>query len=225
MPTASPSSRSSRRAIFAAGAGGVVFGAFLVIVTAGPLSRPPAPPARASDEGGPPPVSRLPPGWDPRFSSRLAAVERRLADLDVAPDAAAATTGAPNARGVAEDLDDQREQEVDQQYQRDLARQRQLVEAHAAEPVDPAWAQEQTASIRAELQRALTGEHAFAVSDVDCRDKTCLARLVYPSPDDALAGRGQLAQVLVRGCHGLSSALEPPTGAGPYTTTLIYTCR
>lgn len=71
-------------------------------------------------------------------------------------------------------------------------------------------------SIRDEPAALAVGEHAFHAAGVDCRDKTCVADLLYDSPADALADRGAVSGFLVRGCRGISATLEPPTRASPH---------
>jgi hypothetical protein len=102
---------------------------------------------------------------------------------------------------------------------------RQELTSHATEPFDATWAPELSKSIHDELVAIVPAEHGFKVDNVDCRSKTCVADLVYDTPDDALEGRGVLGQAHVEGCHGFRATLEPPTSAGPYHTSIVYTCR
>jgi hypothetical protein len=206
------------KAVFVAGLAGVLVGAGLVTLTARAPAAPPAPPrpvAERAARGGAAPV---PPGWDVRYLSRLAAVEAKVAGMETtAPHDSAAPQPTPQLTDRARD--------IEEQYREELAILERNLQQHASEAVDATWAPGQSASIRDELTAIVPKEHAFKVDDIDCRSRTCVAQLVYDTPDDALQGRAAIHDALVNGCHGISATLTPPTSPGPYRTSLIYTCR
>jgi hypothetical protein len=201
------------KATFVAGVAGVLVGAGLVTLT----SRPVVATRAAEHEPQPAAPSQLaigvPPGWDTRYLARLSAVEDKVAALQTPGERPEARE--PNAR----------HEELAQQYQKGLALLEESLRQHADEAFDTPWAPAQAESMRGQLAAIAPREHAFEVEAVDCRSKTCVADLLYPTPDDALEGRGAVQDAFVTGCSGMVSVLEPPAGPGPYRTKLLYTCR
>jgi hypothetical protein len=204
------------KAAFFAGLAGVLVGAG--VITLG--GRPPGAtkPALAQSASAPAVPAHVPASWDPRYLGRLAAVEARVAGLE-------ATSPALQPQAAPSSPATDRARELEEHYQADLTLLRQELTSHATEPFDATWAPELTQSIHDELVAIVPAEHGFKVDNVDCRSKTCVADLVYDSPDDALAGRGMLGQAHVEGCRGFRATLEPPTSAATYRTSIIYTCR
>lgn len=176
-----------------------------------------------------PPV-HIPSSWDPRFLSRISDVEARLGTLESTAAARPSPSQEPLPRQEPPTRDDSdwkavRQAETDEQYRQDLETQNQKLRDHEQEPFDKAWSRSQSEVITQAFGGAVGKQQLIRVGRVDCRTNTCIAELVYRSPDDALADRSLLTQTVVAGCHGLSSALTPPTGPGEYTTTVIYDCR
>lgn len=172
-----------------------------------------------------PPV-HIPSSWDPRFLSRISDVEARLGTLESTATAATRTAPSEEPSPVGEsDWKAVRKAATDEQYRQDLDTQNKKLRDHEQEPFDRAWSRSQSEVITQAFSGAVGKQQLLRVGRVDCRTNTCIAELVYQSPDDALADRSLLTQTVVAGCHGLSSALTPPTSAGEYTTTVIYDCR
>jgi hypothetical protein len=143
--------------------------------------------------------------------TRLSAVEARLGKLEEAPAAAAPQAARPAVERQA-------------QYGQELLHQSEVIAEHEREQRDESWAPQQSRTIT-ELFAPAEQAASLRVKNVDCRSKTCVATLTYPTPDDALTGHALLAQATVAGCHGLSSTLAPPTSAGSYDVGLVYYCR
>jgi hypothetical protein len=162
-----------------------------------------APPAAAA------PAGIVPPGWDPRF---VAAVAPPRAPAPAPTSAAAPSPSAP----------DDKERGREEHYAQELEHRENELAGHDSESVDRAWADGEATTIR---QALVAGERSFVVKSVDCRTKTCVAQLTYPSPTDAVAGQAALATVGPAGCHGMFSTLTPPTSEGSYDATVVYYCR
>jgi hypothetical protein len=180
----------------------------------------PAPKPAAPIVPGPaPPVQVIvPPGWDPRFATRLAGVEDRLAAL---------RTGEPPSAAEPHAVDEpagEREREREEVYRADLELQDRAVEDHGREPRDAPWANREASEIRVAMSAAPVTP-PFAVRAIDCRSKTCLATVTFSSPAEALQQHEALSRVVPPGCNGLTSALQPPNGDGAYDTTVVYYCR
>jgi len=211
------------RALFVTAALGAAFGAAIAIsVTTlrSPRERATPPPPAAVTT----PVV-IPSSWDRRFLTRLSEVESRLQDLEKKPPSMEKGEPAPPRPPDPSEASTARTREIEQQYLDDLERQATKLSEHNQEPLDETWARPQGELITRAFNAAVTPEHPLQVRRVDCKKATCVAELVYPSPTDAVADRDVLTRTFIAGCHGLSSALNPPTGPGEYSTTIIYNCR
>jgi hypothetical protein len=98
-----------------------------------------------------------------------------------------------------------------------------MVSDHEQEELDPGWAPMVTEKLgRAFEPAASTGK--AKVKDLDCRSKTCVARLTFATPMDALqylaSGEPKLNGP---GFGGMTSTPEPPTGPGAYDLTIVFT--
>jgi len=154
----------------------------------------------------------VPPGWDNRYLGRLAALEDRMRDLD-----GGATRPEPSAPAASSE----RAQHRAQLYQKELDHQRSRVDAHATEAIDPGWSRTQTDQLVAGLD-AMIARRELVAERVDCRSKTCVATLTFPSPADALGFLASPAlRVLGRDLHGLTSTPAPPSHAGAYDLTIV----
>jgi hypothetical protein len=152
----------------------------------------------------------VPPGWDRRYVDRLSALEDRVQGLG-ATERAGAEAGSGAARG----------QDREARYRRELEYQRTRVAGHAGEAVDPAWSRTQTDALRTELAPMLARGELVA-ENVDCRSKTCVATLTFPSPSDALAFLASPSlRTLGRELRGLTATPAPPSSAGAYDLTIV----
>jgi hypothetical protein len=194
-----------------------LFTGALGALVAGGLSSP-REPAHHSERAVPPaavaPAGIVPPGWDPRF---VAAIASQRATAPAPPSLAVAP---PPSAARTEPDDKERGQK--EHYAQELEHRENELASHDHEGVDRGWADGAAATIR---QALAAGERSFVVKSVDCRTKTCVAELTYPSPTEAVAGQAALASVGPAGCHGMFSTLTPPTSEGAYDATVVYYCR
>jgi hypothetical protein len=98
-----------------------------------------------------------------------------------------------------------------------------LLRSHDREPIDPRWQQEFTEAVNSNLDD-LSQALGFSTVDVDCRSKTCVATLGWPTFGDALHG---WEDVLV-GSHRVPCARqtmlpEVPDPAKQYAHKVIFT--
>jgi hypothetical protein len=181
----------------------------------------------------PPPVRRplamapaiTPPGWDPQFGPRLARLETEIADVRKRPSGEGGDPVAPPAGGVAAEAERKHALEREQHYRDELESQSRRLAEHAQEPLDTAWAEDQTHRLREELMGQAGAEPAYAIKSVDCRNSTCVGQLTFPSPGLALAYLRDSATRKPVGCLGVISTPTPPADDGPYDLTLVYRCR
>jgi hypothetical protein len=192
---------------------GSLTGALGALAVAGLSSaREHAPHAERAAPLAPPPSGIVPPGWNPLFVAAAAHAE--------APPPPSAP--APPATGPARGEPDEKERGRQEHYAQELEYRENELASHDSESVDGAWAHGETATIRQTLS---AGERSFVVKSVDCRTRTCVAELTYPTPSEAVNGQASLATSIPAGCHGMLSTLTPPTDAGPYDATVVYYCR
>jgi hypothetical protein len=164
--------------------------------------------------------ARLPPGWDPRFAERLARVEQQVAQSAVQTRPAVAPEGEP-----PREPQDDREQLRSEQYQQELTDLRQALDEHAREPFDSSWAPDQERSIDQAFAKQVDSKAGAKLENVDCRSKTCVAKVSFPTPDDAVMHLVALSDASAPGCGGLSITLEPPSAPGRYQIKAVYHCR
>jgi len=173
-----------------------------------------APPAAAtvSSTHEPPGARIIPPGWDRRYVDRLTALEDRVRALGTSE-----RIGAPAEAGSGS----VRALDREARYHRELEHQRTRVEGHAGEAVDPAWSRAQTDALRSDLAPMLARGELVA-ENVDCRSKTCVATLTFPSPADALTFLASRSlRLLGRELRGLTATPPPPSSGGAYDLTLV----
>ncbi len=215
-----------RVALMCAALGGLVGAAAATLVTV--LQSRPVPVMAAERPSIALPV-HMPAGWDKRFVGRLSGMESRLSALENAkPEADRANAGpadSPDREADTSAAMAQRKAELDLQYQRDLDQQAQKLIEHDNERVDEAWASGQKAVISSAFEAAVSKEHPFKLTRVECRSATCVAGLTYASPEEALQDVDALMRANVLTCARKFSALTPPAGPGEYTRTVIYDCR
>lgn len=153
----------------------------------------------------------VPPGWDRRYVERLGALEDRMRELGTEPRAQPVTASAAA-----------RAQDKAQHYQQELDRQRGRIEGHGLEPIDSVWSRSQTEQLRASFA-AMVARREILADRVDCRSKTCVATLTFPSPSDGLAFLASPSlRVLGRDLRGLTSTPTPPSSAGAYDLTIVF---
>jgi hypothetical protein len=62
----------------------------------------------------------------------------------------------------------------------------------------------------------------LVAENVDCRSRTCVATLTFPSPSDALTFLASPSlRMLGRELRGLTSTPAPPSSAGAYDLTIV----
>jgi hypothetical protein len=184
----------------------------------------PAPPIPVAAAGeGPQHAPIVPPGWNLALVSRLASVEQKVDELRAPAAVPSASIGA-SADPTAKERQEERERQRAADYQKELDYREKALTEHASEPSDQSWAAPQAASMEQSIKTAFEGSARAAT--VDCRTKTCVATLTFPSPSDALVSMGQRAQKLaVEGCQGFVAIPTPPTSDGPYDMKVMYNCR
>jgi hypothetical protein len=156
------------------------------------------------------------------MESRLSALERAKQEAERAD--AAPPDPSDNTDAETSALDTKRTTELKLQYERDLDDQAQKLVEHDNERLDHQWASGQSAAMATAFEAAVSKEHPFKLAGVDCRSATCVARLTYASPEEALKDVDSLMRVHIPTCSGMLSALPPPSGPGEYTRTVIFDC-
>ena len=208
--------------IVATGLGAGALGAGLTSTRLGKAS--PASPVSVAAERPAVPAPVIPPGWNLALVSRLSHVEERLDQLQLAADAATPVSAEPAAADPDQDQVPSREQERAAQYESELAFRQDALARHGEEPSDPAWARPLAASMQDSLSKGFEG--VARTTNVDCRSQTCIATLTFPTPSDALVSlRESSSKLTVQGCGSVAAVPTPPSNAGPYDLTVIYTCR
>jgi len=157
----------------------------------------------------------LPPARAARDSARLAAVERRLLELESASDPSAApSASAPVPSLNVEELQAQHRQQHDK-----------LLARHRAEPRMAAWATEAENLLAPEF--AELGEHKnFSVTKLDCRATTCAIVLAWPSFGEATTSYSALLHAPYRvNCERQILLPEPEDVAARYEATLVLSCQ
>jgi hypothetical protein len=212
------------RAWIAASISGALAGAVVATIAGRILAPAPKPTAASGPRVVDAPVM-VPSSWDTRFLPRLEAVESKVALLSAGRPNTDASDGEHSTDTKVAGDNGERAAALEQQYELDLAHQDHVLFEHQHEPADREWARAQEQEIGRVLSEASDHGGGFRVESVDCRSKTCVAEITYPSPGDALSKRNNLSSISAKGCHGMSSALERPTSAGAYTARIIYYCR
>jgi hypothetical protein len=113
-------------------------------------------------------------------------------------------------------------------YQKEVAYHTQLLAEHGQEPIDQAWSWEQSQTVRTAFEMdpaRLPGLSAPDRLQVDCRSKTCIAKLTFPSSPEGLRYLHMQHIPMPVGCNGMTSTPLPHKGNGPYDLNIIYTCR
>lgn len=201
---------------------GLVAGA-VGALAAGRLTQSAAVPAGASAPPRAPAAVIVPPGWDSVFSSRLNAVETELAEQRALP--RARETLAPSADTPSGDAPSSRADQRAEHYQKEIEAYTKRLAEHQQESVDQGWAWEQARRLRNALEPSTSEGITAQAIEIDCRSKTCVGRLTFGSPMDALRYLHLSSPPVPEGCNGMTSTPLPPKGDGPYDLTILYTCR
>jgi hypothetical protein len=98
------------------------------------------------------------------------------------------------------------------------------IESHGRDGLDPVWASQTTAAVNQVLAES-SPQGGFAVKGVDCRRRSCVAQLEWPSY--AAASEGFHAVVGGYGASCASEIVLPPTDAPdrPYRANLFLACQ
>jgi len=147
----------------------------------------------------PTPGPIIPPGWDRRYLERMNELEGKLQALE--------GRGEPT----------EREQEKLAHYERELSTQNARLADHDREEVDATWS-----SAGAERLRSAADKIGVATRAIDCRSRTCVARLRFASPEAGLAFlHSPTMSKLVVGFTSMTSTPTPPTSPGDYDLTVV----
>jgi hypothetical protein len=165
----------------------------------------------------------VPPGWDHVFSARLNAVETELVQQRARSMTHEAV--APSAEIPTSEAGPSRVAQRAEHYEKEIQAYTKRLAEHQQESVDEDWAWEQRRRVREALETSPAEGPATRAIEVDCRSKTCLGRLTFGSPLDALRYLHLSSLPVPRGCNGLTSTPLPPQSDGSYDLTILYTCR
>jgi hypothetical protein len=175
----------------------------------------------------PPAPIIVPPGWDSNWSARLDRVENDLAVHRLQP-ASVADRGDPSAESSPPPQSArERAEERLSHYQREVALHTQRLAEHSLETIDPSWSWQQGQTVHQSFETDPARPHGTAAPQrvqVDCRSKTCIAKLTFPTP---MAGLEYLHSNLPSpaGCNGMASTPLPPKDNGAYDLDVVYFCR
>jgi hypothetical protein len=190
---------------FISTAAGALFGACLILALQGtPSVEPAAPVAQPATQTAPSDDTRL-----RAIEAQLAALSRR----DEAPPARSSPALRPSELERA-DLERRAEQDHDVR-----------LTTHNQEPRDASWASRQELAMTNALRDvAALPRHAFSVDAVDCRSKTCVAQLAWPSEQTA---KEELMDLLndsmAVGC-ARQIVLPSNTGQARYQASMLIDC-
>jgi hypothetical protein len=180
-------------------------------------------------------AGRRPPGPKPERGEAAQAAAVRQADLDRVearlrllesrPHQVVPAGGAPvpSAAPKVEEGADEPTPEAGQAEFWDKVRR--SVDAHIAEPADPAWAARTSASLSSDLTPLAEKGH-FRVASLDCRTTTCLAKLDWPAGADVRHEYGKLLHEPYRANCTRSFVLEQkPSASGEQEGLLLFDCE
>lgn len=114
----------------------------------------------------------------------------------------------PSRSGLGPEALAKRAEQRAQQKERD----EHLLRDHWTETVDKAWADSSAQSLRTDLE-ALAKKNRFQISDVDCRNTSCLATLEWKTMEEASPELRAIAGHLYK--VNCSRMLKPPENADP----------
>lgn len=98
--------------------------------------------------------------------------------------------------------------------------------AHLQEPYDGAWARGMVTQIEHATSTLVVDDQLQAtISDLSCRQRTCLLRLSWPNYDIARAEYVTIASGLRAPCGRSLLLPRPEDSAAPYEATAVLRCR
>jgi len=151
---------------------------------------------------------------DPAQEARIQALEQRVAELTTRAEAAPSAPSTPPVRPDPEEL----KQALLQQHQLRL-------DAHQRQPIHPTWAPEATRAFSTDFS-ALTQGQQLTVRSIDCRSTSCIARVEWPSYEEATANYHMLLQhSYALDCMRSLLLPEPEEPERAYEASLILECQ
>ncbi len=100
---------------------------------------------------------------------------------------------------------------------------------HDQEPIDPSWAPHAEGEYRndlAEVNEQLRGSQKFDVHDVRCRTNTCVARVEWPSYDEAYDNYARVLHHRYKQNCAREIVLVDEARAGqPYSANVLFDCK
>jgi hypothetical protein len=107
---------------------------------------------------------------------------------------------------------------------RQIALHHTAIDQHYQEPRDPKWERKTEAKLGEDLRAFATQRH-FELDEVDCRARSCVATVEFPSYNDAQAGwKALLFHGNLAGCGTEITLDEAQDPTAPYRTTIFYDC-
>jgi hypothetical protein len=189
------------------GVGAVVFVQTRLVRAAATLPTPSAEPGPVALL--PHDVSSFP---DPATDRRLASLEMQVRELSRAkePDDASATQSAPTDDRLAT------AERARLDFEARLAE-------HQASPRDSRWAAPKERAIAQSIRNQTGANTSFSLVDVDCRSTSCVARLKWPSEQEARADiRGFMQNADIDCARQVT--LPASSGPGDYTASVLFDC-
>lgn len=145
---------------------------------------------------------------------RIARMQRRLDELEARAQHPARDEGAAES---------QPERPLAEEKAEHLARHRKALDDHLLEPFDPAWASSTAKTIQEGLQGIAASGHLTALKP-DCRSRTCVATVQWPSAAAAYQGWNALLNPNYGNC-GVEVVLDDPSDpAAMFRTQVLFNC-
>lgn len=94
---------------------------------------------------------------------------------------------------------------------------------HAETPFEASWAEPAAAGLREELGR-IAEDRAFTVVDVDCRSRSCVVTLDWPTYEDVMEDAGAVLHRTTLPCANEAFVPPPDDPAAPYRTEILFDC-
>ena len=101
------------------------------------------------------------------------------------------------------------------------------LEEHRLESIDPIWARETKASLEGDVStQYITQLKNMRLLEVDCRSRSCLMKLEWPSYKTAMGSiKGVLREPFSTNCGRYAFLPPPPDPNAAFQTTIIFYCR
>ncbi|MEQ9499925.1 MAG: hypothetical protein RIT81_23815 [Deltaproteobacteria bacterium] len=94
---------------------------------------------------------------------------------------------------------------------------------HAETPFEASWAEPAAAGLREELGR-IAEDRAFTVAEVDCRSRSCVVTLDWPTYDGVMEDAGAVLHRTTLPCANEAFVPPPDDPAAPYRTEILFDC-